>query len=138
MYGDEKTFERWFKLELNKLNTGLVTHQKVLSQLLNEKTPSCPTRSGQTHFFDLKMLQVLKHKLSRTLQETLKLPIIFYYDHNVPDSCYISDKTAVTALYELGALAPGRTFVNNKLWISRPLVLQLTVDYPTIIQIAVY
>ena len=132
---DESVLMRWMKVELNKINEGIVAERKSLSVLLTESTPLAKTRGGKELFFDVKTLRFLEKELPGEIRKRLTIPILFYSDMEVPDSCYVADEIAVKALQILGEISPLRTMQNGKLWVSRPIVYALMGKYPTTIQL---
>lgn len=132
---DESVFLKWINLELERINEGVVAERKALITLIKEKNPISKTRGGKEYLFAKEVITLLQQRLPKELQNILKLPILFFFDADVKDSCYINDETAMKALHNLGELSHMRTMQNGKLWISTPIVYSLMKKYPTAIQI---
>lgn len=132
---ENNILKKWFRFELDKLREGIVTERKFLIDLLNEEDPSAPTRKG-IHKFDKKILAKFA-TLPSDIKMNLKMPIFLYFDHNVEDSCYLTDKYGADALKYLHAITGILNFRNGKLWLSKPLALDLTLKYKTAIQIII-
>lgn len=126
---------RWMRLEVSKINEGIVTERKSLAQLLIPERPAARTKSGDEHLFDKETLTFLHDNLPKEIHYKLRLPILFFYSMNVPDSCYINDATALEALQELGDMSKMRRMQQGKLWIGRSIAYSIMKKYPTAVQI---
>ena len=133
---DDSVLNRWLRLELSRLNAGIVIERTSLACLLREKHPQAKTRDGNVHLFDTRILAHLGSVLPAELQKKLMVPIIFQTDMQVPGSVVLSDPVALQVLQELGELSCQRSMHNGKIWIARPIAYALTGKYPTVIQIA--
>ncbi|MCK8518713.1 DUF61 family protein [Methanoculleus sp. 7T] len=133
--GDETTLLRWMRLEIGKINDGVVAERKRLSQLLREERPSSVTKGGSEHYFDRGVLLRLEQALPGELQRRLRLPILFYFDSTVPGSFFLADEAAVQALQRLEEISPLRRMQGRRLWIAKPLVYAIVNKYPTAMQI---
>jgi len=127
---------RWMRMEVSKINDGIVTERKSLAQLLIQERPVARTKSGDEHLFDKETLLFLKNNLPRELHTKLRLPILFFYSMNVPDSCYLNDESAFHALQELGDFSKMRRMQKGKLWVGRSIAYSIMRKYPTVVQIA--
>jgi uncharacterized protein (UPF0216 family) len=134
---DDSVLHRWLRLELSRLNAGIVVERISLARLLREKRPHAKTRDGNVHTFDTEILAQIGSVLSADLQEKLLVPIIFQTDIQVPGSVVLTDPVALQALQELGELSPQRSMRDGKIWIARPIAYALSGKYLTVIQIAV-
>jgi hypothetical protein len=132
---DESVLKKWMALEMGKINDGIVAERKRLSELLRTNRPSSITRGGTEYTFDPATIRLFGKKLPEQLHSRLKLPIIFYYDSGVADSCLLTDEAALEALQALGELSGQREFIEGRLWIGRALVFAILRKYPTVIQI---
>lgn len=132
---DESALLRWMRLEIGRINDGVVVERKRLSRLLSEEHPSSVTKGGSEHKFDRDVLLRLKQALPGELQRRLRLPILFYFDPSVPDSFFLTDEAAVQALQRLQEISPLRRVHGGRLWIAKPLVYATMNRYPTVIQI---
>lgn len=125
---------RWMRLEVSKINEGIVTERKSLAQLLIQERPASKTKSGGEHLFDKETLAFLRDNLPGELHYKLKLPILFFYSMNVPDSCYLNDAGALEALQILGDLSKMRRMQKGKLWVGRSIAYSIMKKYPTVVQ----
>ncbi|WP_292518357.1 DUF61 family protein [Methanoculleus sp.] len=132
---DESTLLKWMRLEIGRINDGVVAERKRLSRLLREEDPSSVTKGGERYDFDRDVLQRLAEGLPGDLQRRLRLPILFYFDSTVPDSFFLADEAAVQALQILQEISPLRRMQGGRLWIAKPLVYAIVNRYPTAIQI---
>ncbi len=120
---------------MGKVNDGVVARRRRLSELLCEDHPSSVTRNGSEFAFDREAIRVLGEKLPQRLHSRLKLPVIFFFDSRVPDSCLLTDEVAFEALQILGELSRFREFSGGKLWVGRAIVYAMMRKFPTAIQI---
>lgn len=132
---DETTLLKWMRLEIGKINDGVVAERKRLSQLLREERPSSVTKGGSEYDFDQGVLHRLEQALPGELQRRLRLPILFYFDSTVPGSFFLADEAAVQALQRLEEISPLRRMQGGRLWIAKPLVYAIVNRYPTAMQI---
>nr|WP_321497038.1 DUF61 family protein [uncultured Methanolobus sp.] len=133
---DDSVLMRWMRVEVGKLNDGLVSERKNLAQLLVEEIPASRTKSGDEHVFDKDILEELGNKLPADLHRKLKIPIIFFSDNKVPDSCYLNDPVALEALQILGEMSKMRRMKQGKLWIGRSIAYAIMKKYPGVVQMA--
>lgn len=135
--GDDSVLMRWMRTEMNKLNDGIVAERKSLSQLLLEEKPTARTKGGSDHLFDIATLRNLSEKLPKNLHYKLKLPILFFFDNQVPDSCYLNDAHALQALQTLGEISRLRTMKQGRSWVGRSIAYSIMKKYPTAVQIVI-
>lgn len=133
---DDSILMRWMKLEIGKINDGIVSERKTLARLLVEERPASRTKTGKEHIFDTAVLLNLSEKLPPDIHEKLKLPVIFFSDSKVPDSCYLNDPHALEALQALGELSNMRRMQRGKLWVGKSIAYTIMKKYPTVVQIA--
>lgn len=72
---NDSVFMRWMRVELGKLNRGVVANRKTLSQLLLEERPSSVTKSGDEYLFNEQIIEMLAEKLPGEIHDNLKFPI---------------------------------------------------------------
>ncbi|HUU75097.1 MAG TPA: DUF61 family protein [Methanoregulaceae archaeon] len=132
---DEAVMRRWMGLELRRMNDAIVADRKTLIRLLEEKRPSARTKGGDEYVFDLEVLRGMASHISPEIQRRLRLPILFYFDSTVSDSCFLSDETAVRALQELGEISHLREMNEGRLWIGKPIVFAIAGKYRKAVQI---
>lgn len=125
---------RWMQFELGKVNRGIVTERKRLSDLLAEDRPVSSTKEGKEYRFDKEDLARFAEGLSEDLRRRLKLPVLFYCTADVPDSCMLADEGAAEALRAKNEISPLRSFEQGRLWISRPIAFAILRKYPTLFQ----
>jgi len=123
------------RLEIGRINDGVVAERRRLSELLREERPSSVTKGGNRYDFDPQVLLRLEQALPGELQRRLRLPILFYFDSTVPDSFFLVDEAAVRALQCLEEINPLRRMQGGRLWIAKPLVYDIMNRYPTAMQI---
>lgn len=133
--GDDSVLMRWMRTEINKINEAIVSERKSLAQLLLEEKPTARTKGGNDHFFDTATLKALSEKLPKNLHDKLKLPILFFFDNQVPDSCYLNDAHALQALQTLGEISRLRTMQQGRSWVGRSIAYSIMKKYPTAVQI---
>ena len=131
---EESVLTRWMGMEIARINDGVVAAQQSLAALLSAEDPKVPTRGAGEHHFSRETLGTLAGKLPRELRESLKLPILFFFDTGVQDSCYLADGTAVEALQVLGDLGPARRLTGGRLWVARAIAFAIFRKYPTAVQ----
>ena len=135
---NDGALERWLKLEYHNLNKNVVNRQVSLAELLKMSKPETTTRGGEAYKFDPDALKKLGAVLPQVNHKKLSLPILFYRDLRVKDSCFIADRIAFAALQCTGDLDTMYEFRNDKVWLSRPLALEIANRYPTLFQFIVY
>lgn len=124
--------ERWLKLELGQVHDSLVSAPLPLSKLLEMDRPVAQTRAGDAHEFDPAILEDLAAPLDDATRDKLKLPITIRFDRQAMGNCYIQDPTAIEALK---ALEEAHVSVRDgKLWMSKPLAMDLAKRYRTCFQ----
>lgn len=131
----ESVLLRWIGLELGRMNSGVVSERKTLAELASEESPSAVTRSGGTYRFDPGTIRALSASLPEEIRRRLRVPIVFFFDSRVPDSCYLADETALLAFLSLGDLSSLRTFHEGRVWVGRAIVFELARKYPTAVQV---
>lgn len=132
---DESVLRRWMSLEMRKINEGIADTRVSLHALLEMERPMTVARNGRDFLFDRRVLQDIASRLPVALQKKLRLPVIFYYDVDVPNSCFLSDNIAFKALQEMGELSRERVMEGGKVFVGRAIVFALMRSYPTAIQI---
>jgi uncharacterized protein (UPF0216 family) len=132
---DESVMMRWMQLEMGKINAAIVIERKTLNALCKEENPSAKTKGGKEHMFDRNILRTLQKNVPSDIHDSLKIPILFYFDMEVPDSCYLADESAARALQALGEISLLRTPRKGKIWVSRAIVYAIMRKYPSVIQI---
>ena len=133
---EESVLTRWMGMEIARINDSVVAGRKPLAELLTGEDPKAGTKGGGEHHFSRKTLAALGERLDEETRKALKLPIIFFFDMDVRDSCYLADGIAVQALQALGDLGEGRRLMKGRLWVARAIAYAIAQKYPTAIQFA--
>lgn len=69
---DDSILVRWMRVEIGKINDGLVSQRRTLAELLSEDRPVSRTKAGQEHVYDREILEELGEKLPSDMQENLR------------------------------------------------------------------
>jgi len=133
---EESVLTRWMGMEIARINDSIVAGRRSLADLLSMDDPKAVTRGGGEYHFSRQTLATLAARLPEETRAALKLPILFFFDMDVRDSCYLADETAVEALRALGDLGEGRRATGGKLWVARAIAYDIARKYPTAIQFA--
>jgi uncharacterized protein (UPF0216 family) len=133
---EESVLTRWLGMEVARINDSIVAGRRSLADLLAEEDPKAVTRGGGEYHFSRETLATLAGRLPEGTRRTLKLPLLFFSDVDVRDSCYLTDETAVEALRALGDLGEGRRVTGGRLWIARAIAFSIARKYPTAVQFA--
>lgn len=134
---DDSILMRWMRVEIGKINEGIVSERKILARLLEEDRPTARTKAGNEHVFDRRVLKEISAKLPADLQDKLRLPLIFFSDTQIPESCYLNDPLALEALQRLGEFSQMRRMYQGKLWFGRSIAYTIMKKYPGLVQIAI-
>jgi uncharacterized protein (UPF0216 family) len=138
LFNNESAMERWLKFEYGNINKNLVTNQKILAELLKMDDPVALTKDDETYQFDSDALMNFSREVPKIYHKRLKLPIIFYKDMRVKDSCFMVDELAVKVLKHTNNLDSMYRFQDGRLWVSKPIAHDIAKEYPTLIQFIVY
>jgi len=134
----ERALEKWLRYEFHNLNKNIVTRQVSIAELLKMEEPITSTRAGEEYRFDAGALQKFSSAIPKLYHSDLRLPIYFYQDLRVKDSCFLTDRTAVKVLHYTRDLDPMYDFTDDKLWLSRPIAHDIANKYTTLFQFVVY
>ncbi|ATU07405.1 DUF61 family protein [Methanohalophilus portucalensis] len=132
---DNPVFARWMKGEMGKINRAIVAQRKTLAQLLEEEVPHSRTRAGDRYVFDKEVIGMLGEEMPSELHDRLKLPILFFFDFRVEDSCFLNDRHALRALQNLSELGEMYRMRQGKVWVGKSMAYSIMHKYPTAIQI---
>ena len=133
---DDRVLQRWLRLELGRMNDGIVAARPTLAELLERPEPVALTRGGEEYRFDRSVLRLLADRLPGTLQRRLRLPVLFFASSDVPDSVALQDPHAFEALRILGEISGLREFRDGRAWVGRAIGYGLLARYPTAFQFA--
>jgi uncharacterized protein (UPF0216 family) len=131
---EESVLTRWMGMEVARINESVVSGRKTLASLFSEEIPKAVTKGGGEYHFDRETLSALAGRLPGDIRRSLRLPILFFFDVDVRDSCYLTDEIAVKALQVLGDLREGRKLTNGRLWVARAIAYAIARKYPTAVQ----
>ncbi len=134
---DEPVMMRWMQLEISRINDGLVTERKTLSELIEDDAPVSRTKSGKEYRFDRIALREFSKNVPEELRKVLRVPVTFYFDSGVPDSAFLTDERALAAFQAQGDLSELRTMRDGRVWVGRAIVYAITRKYPSLVQISV-
>jgi len=138
LLNNEGAMEKWLKVEFHNINKNIVKKQVTVAELLNMDKPKTETRSGEVYLFDFEALSDFSSMVPILYHRRLRLPIYFYKDLRVKDSCFLTDEVAGLALQKTKDLDSVYKFNEGKLWLSRPLAWEISRKYPTLFQFVVY
>jgi uncharacterized protein (UPF0216 family) len=133
---EEDALQRWMALEMSKLRETLVAATRSLSDLLLEERPAARTRGGGEHAFDKAVLERFRGVLSPLERRSLRLPVTFFVEHEMPEDAYVSDPTAARLLQALGEVPPGQDLRNGRLWLGHARARAIAARYPSAFQFA--
>ncbi len=133
---DDRILQRWLRLEVGRINDGIVAERPILEYLLARPDPVATTRGGEEYRFDPVVLRRLGDALPGPLQRRLRLPVLFFASMEVPDSVFLADRHAFEALQALGEISDLREFRDGRAWIGRAIAYGLVSRYPTAVQVA--
>jgi uncharacterized protein (UPF0216 family) len=131
---EESVLTRWMGMEIARINDSVVAVRRNLADLLAGENPRAVTRGSSEYHFSRETLSTLASQLPEEIRGSLKLPILFFFDLDIRDSCYLRDETAVEALRALGDLGEGRRVTGGRLWVSRAIAFAIARKYPTAVQ----
>lgn len=134
---EDSTLQRWFRLEANRFNDGVVVSQKTLSRLLAERKPWAKAKNGRMHYFDKARLEEFAARIPCNMRERLRLPIFFHVDLGVDDSVFLTDEMAADAMKHLGELSSLHRFRGDRLWLSKPIAYSIWSRWDGLVQFVV-
>jgi len=126
--------DRWFAIEMGKLQQSIVRQQRHLGDVLAEERPQAETRGADPYLFDPAALRTFGEPLPLLTRHLLKVPIFFYADKEADNSVYVADMMAVEALSHHNLIPPGRVVRDGKLWLAMALAGDISRRYPTLFQ----
>jgi uncharacterized protein (UPF0216 family) len=133
---EESVLTRWMGMEIARINDSIVAGRRSLADLLSGEDPKAVTRGGGEYHFSRETLATLGSQLPEEIRGAIRLPILFFFDMDVRDSCYLRDETAVQALQDFGDLGGGRKVTEGRLWVARAIAYAIARKYPTAVQFA--
>jgi uncharacterized protein (UPF0216 family) len=131
---NESAMEKWFKFEIARLNSGLVTKKRPLNELVKEEIPKAEAKDGSIYYFNKEALSRLEKDLLRE-SKSIRLPISFYTSLEVKGNAYVADRQSFVALKHLGEIPEKAELVEGKYWMGKTLVTDMMKRRPTIFQI---
>ena len=133
----ESAMKKWFKFEMARINSGIVTKKKALKELVKEDCPQTVAKDGSIYYFNKDALLRLEKDLPEKLH-TIKLPISFYISLDVRGSAYVGDNSSLMVLKHLGEAPDDAKLIEGRYWMSKILVTDMMKRFPTIIQFIRY
>jgi uncharacterized protein (UPF0216 family) len=133
----ESAMKKWFKFEMTRINSGIVTKKKALKELVKEKAPQTVAKDGSVYYFNKDALMRLEKELPEKLHN-IRLPISFYTSLDVKGSVYVAEKASLSALKHLGEVPKDAELVDGRYWMSKALVTDMMKRLPTIVQFVRY
>jgi uncharacterized protein (UPF0216 family) len=133
----ESAMEKWFKFEIAKINSGIVTKKKSLKELVLEASPQTEAKDGSIYYFNKDALNNLAKELPENMH-SITLPISFYFSFDVKGSVYVAEKKSLLALKHLGEVPKDAELVDGRCWISKSLIIDMMKRRPSIIQFVRY
>ena len=133
----ESAMEKWFKFEMARLNSGIVTKKKALSELVGAETPKTEAKDGSVFYFNKDALLRLEKELPDELH-SIMLPISFYTSLDVRGNAYIADRASLVVLKHLGEIPNDAELMDGRYWLGKALVPDMMKRRPTIIQFVRY
>lgn len=133
----ESAMEKWFKFEIAKINSGIVTKKKALKELVKEKNPQTMAKDGSVYYFNKDSLLRLEKRLPEDMY-SIRLPISFYLSFDVKGSVYVAEKASLSVLKHLGEVPKDAELVDGRFWMSKSLVTDMMKRRPSIIQFVRY
>ncbi len=134
---NESAMKKWFKFEMAKINSGIVTKKRSLKELLKEKVPQTKAKDECIYYFNKDALHELENELPKDMH-SIMLPINFYISLDIRSSVYIADKPSLSVLKQLGEVPHDAELAEGRFWMSKTLILDLMKKRPTIIQLIRY
>ena len=134
---NESAMKKWFKFEMAKINSGIVTKKRSLKELLKEKVPQTKAKDECIYYFNKNALFDLKNELPKDMH-SIMLPINFYISLDIRSSVYIADKPSLSVLMYLGEVPHDAELTKGRYWMSKTLILDLMKKRPAIIQLIRY
>jgi uncharacterized protein (UPF0216 family) len=131
---NESAMEKWFKFEIARLNSGIVTKKKPLKELLKEENPKIDAKDGSIYYFNKDTLLRLEKDLPSQSQ-SIRLPISFYTSLEVRGNAYVADRQSFVALKHLGEIPDNAELVEGRYWMGKTLVTDMMKRRPTIFQV---
>lgn len=132
---DERVLRRLLRTEAKRMMEGNVRTPRPLRALLAEEEPAAPTRAGGVHRFDADAIRRLASRLPPLVRADLRLPVLFFVDHDYPENAFVMDPAVMEALRTLG-VATGEPR-DGKLWLSTALARSFARDYASVAQFVV-
>ena len=133
----ESAMKKWFKFEMARINSGIVTKKKALKELVKEECPQTVAKDGSVYYFNKDALLNLEKLLPKDMHSIL-LPMSFYTSLDVKGNVYVAEKSSLTALKHLGEVPEDAKLIEGRYWIGKALANDLMRRRPTIIQFVRY
>lgn len=134
---NESAMKKWFKFEMARINSGIVTKKKTLEELVKGEMPKTEAKDGSEYYFNKDALLSLENELPKEMH-SIMLPLSFYTSLDVRGSVYIGDKSSLMVLKHLGEVPKDAELMDGRYWMGKTLATDLMRRRPTIIQFVRY
>jgi len=134
---DYSFLKKYLLYEVQKVNQSVVKKRILLAKLLEMENPYTETVSHEIFYFDKKVLEILREKISDEVKQKVRLPINFYFSTKVRECYYLTEYYAYKLLCELKEMDEDRKFVEGKLWFYTYLGNRIARKYPTLTQVII-
>ncbi len=134
---NESAMKKWFKFEMGRMNSGIVTKKKSLCDLAKSDSPITQTKDGSEYYFDPKTIKRLWEALPEKLY-TILLPVSLYSSLEVKGSVYLAESASLDILKHLGEVGRDAELVDGKYWMGKTIAKDIMRRYPTMMQFVRY
>ncbi len=134
---NESAMKKWFRFEMGKINSGIVTKKKRLSDIADSDSPRTQTKDGSTYYFDPDVIKRLWKIVPKKLHD-VQLPISLYSSLEVRGNVYIAEVSSLNVLKHLEEIPKNAQLVDGKYWIGKTIARDIMRRYPTMMQFVRY
>jgi uncharacterized protein (UPF0216 family) len=134
---NESAMKKWFRFEMGKINSGIVTKKRRLCDLADSDSPRTQTKDGSEYYFEPKIIKMLWEVLPENLQTTL-LPLSLYSSLEVRGSVFLAEKSSLDILKHLGEIPNNSELIEGKYWMGKTIAQDMMRRYPTMMQFLRY
>ena len=134
---NESAMKKWFKFEMGRINSGIVTKKKKLCDLMGSDHPMTQTKDGSIYYFDSDVIKRLGKILPEKLHD-VQLPLSLYASLEVRGNVYIAEVSSLSFLKHLKEVPKNAELVDGKYWMGKTIAKDIMRRYPTMIQFVRY
>jgi uncharacterized protein (UPF0216 family) len=134
---NESAMKKWFRFEMGKINSGIVTKKKRLCDLADSDSPRTLTKDGSTYYFDSEVIKRLWKVVPERLHN-VKLPLSLYSSLEIRGNVYIAEKTSLDILKYLDEIPKNAELIEGKYWMGKTIAKDIMRRYPTMMQFVRY